>query len=64
MELWSLLKYQRGPNEVRLVLLSKTLSVLRHHYQRIGAKKDAMNTMREFCRVFGEFAAELVVKDA
>lgn len=60
-ELLHLLKYQPPPHEVQLVLLSKTLAALRYHYSRVGVKRDAMDTMREFAAALGETSAELVV---
>jgi hypothetical protein len=59
-ELIALLKYQPGPKEIRLVLLSRTLTVLRWHYRRIGVDRDAMDTLREFSRGIGNRAANLI----
>lgn len=60
-ELSKMLKYQPGPHEVQLLMLSRTLAVLRWHYQRIGVLWDPMDTMREFSRGLQRQAAELIV---
>jgi hypothetical protein len=60
-ELLFLLKDQPGPKEAALVMLSRIATVLRWHYQRIGNKHDAMDTIREFACGLGPKSARLVL---
>lgn len=58
-ELLGMLKYQPPPHEIQLVMLGRTLSVLKWHYKRIGSTAKAIDTMREFAAVLGRQAARL-----
>jgi hypothetical protein len=61
VRLAALLKHQPGPNEIRLVLLSKALSALKMHYKRVGSKRPAIETFEEFGESLGKTAAKLEI---
>jgi len=63
MEIRDLLESQKdfGPNHTRFVFLCRALSVLKWHYKRIGSKKLAIQTIRDFSVCLSKKAALLVL---
>ena len=62
-EISTMLKDQPGPHHLQLVFLGRTLSALKHHYERTGTRKpaQAIETLREFGRSLGQFSVDLVL---
>lgn len=63
MTIRGLLESQKdfGPNHTRFVFMCRALSVLKWHYKRIGSKKSALKTMRDFSVCLSKRAALLII---
>ncbi len=60
-EIFSWLRYQPGPHEIQLQVLCRSVAALRWHYEKIGSRKNAMTTMREFSETLQKDAALLTI---
>lgn len=57
-----MVKYQPGGDHaMQVALMVKVLSVLRWHYQRVGIKRNAMETVEAFGQVLSRHGAHLVL---
>jgi hypothetical protein len=62
-EVLSWLRHQPVPHEIQYQVMCKAICALRWHYERIGYKRDAMQTMHEFSETLQRDAALLVIPE-